>query len=384
MTELKLYKHQQKFLEEVRAGTNKSLLAWECGVGKSIAGILWLKEGRDEDALIVCPKQIKIKWKKDLDAWETKATILSKEEFKKYPLKKWSAILADECDQLASPLFMGKTSQLSRKMYELIREFKTPFLGLSATQIRSTSWNLHTLLTFTGHYIDWKSWRATFFKLEHHPYLPRPAWLPKSNWRELIRPVLEQYADIVLLKDCVGELPPVTHEKVKVKSDPFLPTEWEPTAAFFEEHRHEQKNKLSHILDIASGYRKVLVVAYYVEQVEVLSRELGKDRETFMIHGGVKNQEDIIKKAQESDECFIVIQASIGAGFDLDTFSCCIFASMSYAVRDFVQMKARLRRIHNLHPVAYHYLLAGRCDKQISHNVEKGKDFVPSEWNPNV
>jgi hypothetical protein len=212
------------------------------------------------------------------------------------------------------------------------------------------------------------------------PYLPRPAWLPKSNWRQLIRPVLEKYSDIVLLKDCVGEVPEITHTKVPVKTEKFDGSEWEPTKAFFEEHRHEQKNKPKHIIDIAKGYRKILVVAYYVEQIESLAKELARDRETFHIHGGVKNHEDIIAKAKESDECFIIIQASIGAGFDLNGFSCVIFASMSYAVRDFVQMSARVKRIHDLHPVAYHYLLAGRCDKAILHNVELGRDFVPALW----
>jgi len=257
-------------------------------------------------------------------------------------------------------------------------------LALTATPIRSQPHNLHTLLALTGNWIEWKKWRDHFYELKKMPYLPRPAWLPKSNWRQLIRPVLEKYADIVLLKDCVGYLPPKTETKIPVKSDKFDGSEWEPTKAFFEEHRHEQKNKTKHIHEISKGFRKVVVVAYYVEQVESLAKELGKDRETFFIHGGVKNHEDIIAKVQESSECFLVIQASIGAGFDLDSFSCVVFASMSYAVRDFIQMSARVRRIHNLHPVHYYYLIAGRCDKQILRNVELGKSFSPSLWDPNA
>jgi hypothetical protein len=123
------------------------------------------------------------------------------------------------------------------------------------------------------------------------------------------------------------------------------------------------------------------VVAHYVEQVESLNKELGKDRMTFMVHGGVKGQEKILKDANEVDECFLIVQASLGAGFDADTFSCVVFASMSYRARDFVQMKYRVRRIHNLHPVEYNYLIGGRCDKQVYRTIQLGKDFIPSEWN---
>jgi hypothetical protein len=57
-----------------------------------------------------------------------------------------------------------------------------------------------------------------------------------------------------------------------------------------------------------------------------------------------------------------------------------VFASMSYRVRDFVQMKYRVRRIHNLHPVEYNYLIGGRCDKAVKKVIDMGRDFVPSEW----
>lgn len=377
---MNLYPHQQRFLDEVRAGTNKKILAHEAGTGKTLCGILWLKEQGKKMSLVVCPKQVKRKWEDDLKLHHTTALVLTKEEFKKFPMKAWEAIVIDEFDHFASPLFSKGRSQLTSRMYEVIRQFNPKVIGLTATPIRSKPENLHTLLALTGNYIDWKAWRDRFMELKKMPYMPRPAWLPKTTWRKDIRPVLEKYADIVLMKDCVDFLPEVTEEKIKVKKDPFVNTEWEGTKAFFEEHKHEQKHKIEHIKEIGKGYRKVVVVAYYVEQVESIAKELSKERETFYIHGGIKDQEKVIKEAQESDECYIVIQAGIGAGFDLDTFAVMIFVSMSYAVRDYVQMKARIRRIKNLHPVKYFYLLAGDCDNAIKKNVDLGKDFIPSEY----
>lgn len=373
---MKLLQHQVKYAQGYK---DKALLAHEGGTGKTVCACVWLHDRRDDDALVICPKKVVRKWQNELTKWQTKATVVSKEESKKMPLKRWSAIVVDEADEFASPLFVAKKrSQLSTKLYEQVKQYpQTPILLLSATPIRSNPWNLHTLLCYIGIYIDWKKWRDSFFELQYMPYLPRPAYIPKKDWRERVRLLLQKHADIVLLKDCV-ELPAVEEEKITVKTPKF--EKKIDSKVFFDEHRHEQQNKIDEILEIGKEYRKVLVVAYYREQIAELEKALSKDRETFAIHGGIKDQEAVIKKAAESDECYFIVQAGIGAGFDADTFSCVVFASMSYAVRDYVQMKFRVRRIHNLHPVKYYYLIGGHCDRAVLHNIELGKDFIPSEW----
>ena len=197
----------------------------------------------------------------------------------------------------------------------------------------------------------------------------------------MIRPTLEKYSDIVLLKDCVGSLPAVKEETIKTKPRRKLIEEpWDVN--FYDKHRIEQDNKVDSILEISRSYRKVLVVAYYVEQVEQLEEELSNRRQTFAVHGKTIKQEQVLKEANESDECFLIVQASLGAGFDADSFSCVVFASMSFKARDFVQMKYRVRRIHNLHPVVYYYLIGGICDAKVKQTIELGRDFIPSEWGP--
>lgn len=374
-----LLTHQVKYSKDYK---DKAFVVHEGGTGKTVCACVWLKDGRDEYALVICPKRIVLKWKGELIKWETKATVVSKEDFKKMPVEKWSAIVVDEADEFASPLFSKGRSQLATALYTLVKKYpETPVMLCTATPIRSNPWNLHTLLCYLGIYIDKTKWRDHFFSLEMRPFLRRPAYFPKLDWRQRIRAVLEKYADIVLLKDCIDNVPPVTETIVKTPCGAFVaPLETEPTALFVAEHRWEQKNKVKAILEIAKEYRKVLVVAHYVEQVESLAQELSKDRETFMVHGGVDDQESILKKANEVDECFLVCQASLGSGFDANTFSCVVFASMSYAVRNYIQMTYRVRRIHDLHPVQMYYLLGGRCDKAVFENVKKGLDFIPSHW----
>lgn len=377
---MNLLPHQEKYAKGYK---DKAFIVHEGGTGKTICACVWLKDGRDGYAMIVCPKRVIHKWEDTLKEWGVKNyRVVSKEMFKKMPPLRYSALVIDEADEFASPLFLKGRSQLSTSLYTQIKAYPNmPVALLTATPIRSSPWNLHTLLCYLGIYHDWKKWRNAFFTLERRPFISYLAWMPKKDWRPRIRKVLESYADIVLLKDCVDYLPPTVEIVIKTKTEKFdSPLVVEPGALFVAEHRHEQKNKHKNIVEIGKQYRKILVVAHYVEQAESLLKELSKDRKTYLVHGGIKKQEEILKEANECDECFLIVQASLGVGWDGDSFSCVVFASMSYKVRDFVQLKYRVRRIHALHPVNYYYIIGGRCDKRVYETIQLGRDFIPSEW----
>jgi len=382
---MNLYKHQSEFKAR---NPDKALLVWEGGTGKTVGACEWLKQGRDQDALVVCPKRICSKWEAELIKWGAKATVMSKENFKKLPQKEWSAKVIDEADEFASPLFTKGRSQLATAMYNQTRRYPdTPTLLLTATPIRSNPYNLHTLLCYMGNWIDWKSWRKHYFNLESRPYLPYPAWIPKKDWQKGIRQDLEKYAEIVLLKDCVDDLPPSVEEIVKIRSTGKFKKDidWiEPMKIFVEKHKWEHQNAHKKVLEIGKEYRKVLVVAHYTDNLNLLKEKLSKDRTTFAVDGSMsgEEQEKILLEANSEDceECFLIVQASLGAGFDADTFSCVIFSTMSFKVRDHIQMKYRVRRIHNLHPVKYVYLIGGKCSTRVYDTIMKGKDFVPSEF----
>ena len=380
---MKLFEHQKKF---VTGYPDRALLAHEAGTGKSVCAALWLKDGRDANALVICPKRIKKKWETELERVGAKAQVMTFNDFVKAPpIDKKSATVVDEADEFASPLYLPSLrSKRSEALYDWLDQVQVPdmpLLLLSATPIRSTPWNLHTLLTYLNHKINYRKWQDAFFKLESRPYLPRPAYLPIKTWRKEMQPLLEKYADIVLMRDLVGELPPVTIEEAKVTSPPFTSQEWEPAAAFVEEHRHENgRQKLQIIREYARQFRKVLLVCHYREQIDLYEKELSRQHEVITMHGGTKDQEDAIERAQAADDCIFIVQASIGEGFDADKFSCMVFASMSYKVRDYIQMKARVRRIHNLHPIWIVHIHGGDRDRQVFKTVMAGRDFVPSEY----
>lgn len=360
---------------------DKALWCAEAGTGKTHAAHLWLEQKRRHiNPTILCPKQIKQSWQ----AKWPHATVLTPYEVRTAPrISNCTALVIDEADEYASPLFLAKKrSQMATKVYEFVRQHPTvPVLLLTATPIRSTPWNLHTLLTYIGRYQDWKEFREKYFVLEVPRYLTRPAWFPKTGWQRQIQKELEEHAEIALMKDMVDYLPPETHEVITLKSPNYAKNkEWEASKQFVEDHRLEQRSKVARLKKIAHGYRKVAVVAHYREQIDDLRKKLSSERETFVLDGRTKDVESVISAAEDSSECYFIIQAAVGAGFELPSFAVMVFVSQGYSVRNYVQMKARIRRINALKPVKYYYMHGGKCDKAIYKSIEMGKDFVPSEY----
>jgi superfamily II DNA or RNA helicase len=376
---MSLYPWQEKALTPLN---DYAMWCAETGTGKTHAAKLWLKQGnRAENAVVICPKQLRASWKADAPY----ATVYSFEDFKKYdPPKNPKAIVVDEADAMASPLFVAKLrSQRTEKLYKYTQAYpQCHVLLLTATPVRSSPWNMHTLLVL-NHQVSpdsWKRFRDAYFELTYKPFLPRPAWFPKKTWRKDMQKLINKYAHVALMGDMV-DLPEETHEVIKLKKPDYEENaEWEPMAQFVADHRLEQLPKGTTIKELSRGYRKAVIVAHFTESIDSLQKELSKERQVFVLDGRTKNPERVIADAEADDECFFIIQASIGAGFELPSFSVMIFASMGFSVRNYIQMKGRIKRINALKPLKYFYLIGGDRDQAVYDNIKAGKDFVPSEY----
>lgn len=340
--------------------------------GKTIIGVVWGMKRKS--CLIVCPKQLKKSWLKEAPY----AVVMTKEEFKKSPPSAFNSLIIDEAHTFASPLFTRGRSQLSTAMYEFIKANPDmDVLLLTATPIRNDPSSLHTLLCFIGVYIPWKDWRAEFYELRYMPYLPRPAYFPVSDWRVKIKKYLEKYADIVSLQDVVDYLPPFSEEVVEIKP----PKSKEQFEKWTDEHLYEQKDKAKFIKDL--GYRKILIVVHYTQQIDDLEKSLKSERQVYVLDGRCKDPAKVIKDAQESDECYFIVQASMGVGFDGYMFGAMVFASMSHSVVSHTQMFGRLRHPKHLKPLVYYYLIGGKWDKRIYDSIKAGEDFNPHKYKNN-
>ena len=374
--------HQQRFYDW---NPRKAIANHEMRTGKSLIGAEWITR-RTGERIIVCPKQVK----KDWEAFNTGAMVMSKEEFKKVahtlsPV----AVVVDEAHYFASALFLrrGKgRSQLAEALYRLVQRCPDmDILLLTATPVRNDAWSLHTLLCYIGVYYDWKWWRSEFFELRAMPWLPRQpwmraghvpeAWAPRADWRERLREYLVKHTDIVTLRDIVEYLPPAETMVTKVKHPKPYKKPEDEVVTWVHEHQWEQGGKGKEIL--ALGYKKLIIVAHYTAQIDALAEELAVDgRPVFVLDGRTKDASVVKLVAQEAEECYFIVQSSMGFGFDGYMFGAMVFASMSHSCVNHTQMLGRTRHIKHLQPVTYLYLIGGRWDQKIYDCVTAGNDFI--------
>lgn len=373
----KLYAHQKRFIDE---NPDRALLVWETGTGKTVAACEWVKARQKRmRALVICPKAIVGKWERDLKEWGASADVVSMSQLSKVHWDRYNALVLDEAQHFASPLFVAGRSQRATLIYNFIRSKKDAHvLLLTATPVRSTPWNIHTLACYIGRYWDVKAFRGQYFYFTD--MFGRWHWEKKTGWQKAIRPKVEEISDIVLMQDCVDV--PVQHSQVinipwtKADEKALDASYKEPAAEWHARHRAENgSTKFDVLQGILDGYRKAIVVCDYTSQIEDYAKWIGEDRQVFVLNGATKDQDKTIQEAREADDCIFIVQASMGAGFDAAEFSIVIFASMSFKYVDYVQMKGRVKRINNLHENTFIHLIAGKCDKGVYDTIQENKDF---------
>lgn len=378
-----LYDWQKDFLNN--HDKDRVLLCAEAGTGKTIAGICWMKLRSKVKTLVIAPRSTVKKWREELDKWGVKADVISTDYIKKTDLRNYGALVVDECQNFCSALFDKTRSYRSTILYNHIRQHPNVHVFLaSATPIRSKPENLHTLLCYLGVYWDRKKFRDEFLHLTNK--FGRIHYEPNSDWRKKIRPYLEKHAHIVLMSDCV-DVPVHEYKVINIKWTKKQENELkkqqyeEPAKEWHTRHRLEQgDNKWKEVQKILDGNRKVVLVCFYLDQIEDYRKRIGDNRQVFVLTGSTKDQGQVVTDANESGDCVLLIQAGLGQGFDLDKFSVQIFASMSFAFVHLIQMEARINRIHNLHPNQYIYLLGGKNDESVYKQLKKGFDFHPPAY----
>jgi len=369
---MSLRPHQQRLLEE---NPNYALLCWAPRTGKSLAGQNWINHPiRSGRTYVICIKKNKKEWQKRCP----NSTVYTKEEFKKFfkEIKKPTAILVDEVHNFHGKLFIAKDrSELSLKLYTLVKENPSMhFMGLTGTPLSNDPSSIHTALTYIGEYTDWKVFRNKFYNLEYKPFLPRPAYFAIKDWREGANELLKQYADIVTLRDCVDSLPPEIIDVITIKTKPRIYAEDEDYH-WTKDHRQEQTEKYKHIKTL--GYRKLIIVCHYTDQINELYDKLKNDKPTYIVNSQTKDQEGTIAAAQKENDCYLIINASMGEGFDGYMFDAMVFASMPHRVLFHTQMKARLDTVEPEHmkPIIIQYIIGGKWDKIIYESIIAGEEF---------
>jgi superfamily II DNA or RNA helicase len=385
MVPVTLYPHQKKFLDEC---PDNALLAWDVGTGKSLAAILWMEKKGMPNNLIIVPKNIKAQWQRQMVHYRhIPYTILTKEEFKGRPIEEpVDCIIFDEADYAGSMLFGKGRSNLAEHLYNTIKRHGPMVLLMTATPFRNAPHTIHTLLAYIDKAPLWKQWQARCYDLLKLPYLPRLAWVPRDDWRKFAvayahpRMYTAKTSDIVSVPTQnldVIRVPVAKLSTVDMKNGgAFPPVVLEGAALWHERARAENgPSKLAWIKEYIRGKSKVVIVCRYKIQIAEYAKELARDREVYVLTGDTKDADALIQAARESFEGVLIVQADLGAGFELPEYSHMIFASCSFSHRSFVQMKGRILRINAMHENWYTVLLGGKCDESVWERLEQGKDF---------
>src|ERR1035437_3984846 len=103
--------HQQRIID---LNPSKILLDWSPRVGKTLPACYWIDNPAQGDiTYIICKKSNKKEWQ----AMGTKATVLTKEEFKKTIILYPTAIVVDEVHNFGAGLFVKGRSAMATTLY---------------------------------------------------------------------------------------------------------------------------------------------------------------------------------------------------------------------------------------------------------------------------
>ena len=117
---MQFYIHQQKIIQK---RLKKVLLAWNTGTGKSAAA-LELAKNSGQNILIIVPKSIKQQWAKLCESQDIKATLLTKEEFRKNAkhLPRHNCLIVDEAHFFAG-MKSAMSKALRREAVPMVKKF---------------------------------------------------------------------------------------------------------------------------------------------------------------------------------------------------------------------------------------------------------------------
>jgi Helicase conserved C-terminal domain len=412
---MQLFKHQQNIID---ADPKKCGLFLGTGSGKGLIAIMLAKG----NTLVVCPKTLRDDktWEKQLEKsgrTDLDLTVISKEDFKRdindYDDCHWDTFIIDECHMVCgvSPAIRyknkkpePKTSQIFETCLEFIKDVEPERLYLlTATPIRNPM-AVYALGLLLGRDWDFYQFRQTYYVPVKMNF--REIWMPKKDAQtqqrlgETIQKLgytgkLDDWFDVPEQTHKVINVPITAQQLSKIKE---LPLEYpDPLVLVGKKHQVEQgvlkgdeyspsetfpTGKLEIIEDLYEEFGKVLVFAKYTEQIHAIQSYLnssfiksGELCQVLILDGQTKDRGFIMSEAEKLPKCIVIAQSSVSAGYELPSFRCTVFASMSYSYVDFSQGIGRTLRANNLQKNLYVYLLSGEIDKAVYKAIENKGDF---------
>lgn len=379
-----LYRHQQRLVE---LNPNKHLLSWTCGTGKTLAAIT-IAKSNNQKALVICPKSIVDQWKPQVP---TDWLVLSKEQFKKRykEIGRYDCLIVDE-----GHYFSNYKSQLTKSLLSYILNYKpSRILLLTATPYLSTMFNLYTYGLILGKNWRWIDFdRKYFYKIKMGR---RMISKQRDNLGSEIKKLVNELGDTVSLEECFDvpeqiyqtETFDLTKEQ-KCAMEEI--TDFLPIVKFtkisqicggslkgdgYTEDKFFKSEKADRAIELAKEHDKIIIVCRYNNEIDYLSSKI-KGKEVLIIRGDVKDRHSVCQRAEQSNNCVVLIQASCSEGYELPSFPIMVFYSYDFSLKNYIQMIGRIQRAGHIKKNVYLSLyVKGTIDEKIFQCIMSKRDF---------
>ncbi len=421
---MQLYAHQQAIIDEDRKKTGLFL---GCGTGKTITALGLARK----KVLVIAPKTTveDRTWEKNWDFMIDKGvnvntfgekkvlllTVISKETFRRdaHKLPAFDTVIFDEAHTVAglTPMTCQRQKAIYPKMSQLMEAVLTYLkrtnpervYTVTATPTRSPMCVLG-LAWMLGKEWDFYKFRDTFYSEVRMGN--RRIWMAKrdSATKERLGLAVQKlgytgrmsdYFDVPRQSYVVKQIPLTSDQLIEIDElktsypDPIVQVtkihqveqgvlkgnQFEPSKSF-------RTNKLEAIADLVEEYPKVLIFAKYTEQIRQIEHyivhELGHS--VYTLTGETQHRGELLKAAEKDPRCVVICQSSISAGYELPSFRCTIYASMSYSFVDKEQSEWRTLRSNALDKNLYVYLLAGKVDNAVYAALQNKQDFHEAQF----
>lgn len=390
-----LMPHQEKAVAE---SPDRWSLWFRMRVGKTPTAIR-LADSRASSALVICPKSLREQWRAEIARWsdgKCRFTVISKEEMrtKFSSLPHHEAVIVDE----AHMAFGNHRSKTFKAMLSYLKRHRCRYVWLlSGTPYTSSPWCVYSYGILLGKDWSWKKWEDEFFAKVRMG--PRMIPVPRKGKDAQLQSILRSIGTVVDLCD-IADVPDdedvvetfVLPKEVQSLRDQFV----DPVAVVeigkkhqfeqgatkgndFEEGRVWDIPKDARVAEIIASEPKVAVVCRYLAQVDKIVRICNKLKKTCYIISGQTGEEAGItaNRANNTENCVVVIQADTCAGYSLASFGTMVFASMSYSFVNYDQMRSRIKSATRTEPCRYVHLLTegDSIDRAVYDCVMRKQDF---------
>lgn len=399
--DIRWYAHQQRLINEA---PTKKLVAFGCGGGKTRT-VLRLCKDQGGTVLNVATKTVVLDrtWEREMDATgiHVPMKVVSKEAFKN-GCDRADILVLDEAHfalgvtpatRWRNKEEVPKASQIHEAVVLWIRKHRPKAIYLATATPFPTPMALFAISEIFGCGWDYRKFRNRFYA--YVPVIGRGVYLAKKDAasKALLMEWAKRFGAFGKLDDFF-DVPPQTHKTVHVglslqqeRAMKELPLSYpEPLPRVGKQHQLEQgmfesedleENKIEEIVELSKEFDKMLVFARYTRHIQRIALRLGaKTKHTVLIlDGSTQDRRALLEKAEASGQTIVICQAAMGSSFELPSYRCTVFASMSYSFVDFEQALGRTLRANNLQKNLYVYLTAGKVDKAVLECVRQKKDF---------